>query len=91
MIQLIKLLINFTIYLQFKANAIAINQGKSLNFGQSDNPRTPNDSRHHRTLRDSIICIFRMLYERADDVLVLIHSINVIWLYLFACIFSILE
>ena len=96
MIQLIKLLINFTIYLQFLrvvhlAITIAINQGKSLNFGQSDNPRSLNDPRHPMTIRDSIICIFRVLYERVDDVLVLIYSINVIWLYLFACIFSILE
>ena len=97
MIQLIKLFINFTIYLQFKElytllmDTITINQGKSLNLGQSDNPRSPNDSRHPRTLRDTIICIFRVLYERVDDVLVLIYSINVIWLYLFACIFSILE
>ena len=29
--------------------------------------------------------------ECVDDVLVLIYSINVTWLYLFACIFSILE
>ena len=91
MIQLIKLLINFTIHLQFITNTIAINQGKSLNFDQSDNPRTPNDPKHPRTLRDSIICIFCVLYERVDDVLVLIYSISVIWLYLFACIFSILE
>ena len=34
---------------------------------------------------------YSMLYERVDDVLVLIYSINVMWLYLFACYFSILE
>ena len=87
MIKLIKLLINFTTYLQLKstvhlANTIAIIQGKSLNFGKSDDPRT---------FRDSIICIFNMLFERVDDVLVLTYSINAMWLYLFACIFSILE
>ena len=47
--------------------------------------------RHPRALRDNIICIFNMLYERVDDVMVPIYSINVMWLYLFACIFSILE
>ena len=46
---------------------------------------------HPRALRDSIICMFNMLYERVDDVLVLIYSVNVMWLYPFACIFSILE
>ena len=40
-------------------------------------------------LRDSIICIFNMFYECVDDCLILICSI--MWLYLFACIFSILE
>ena len=54
-------------------------------------PKTPQDTpRHPRALRDGIVCIFNMLYERVDDVLVLIYSINVMWLYLFACIFSIL-
>ena len=97
MIKLIKLLITFTIYLQFKEHcaacySIAIIQGKSLNFGQSDYPRTPQDTPGHpKTLRDSIICIFNMLYERVDDVFVLVCSIIVMWLYLFACNFSILE
>ena len=54
--------------------------------------KTPkNAPRHPRTLRCSIICIFNVLYESVDDVFVLIYSINVMWLYLFACIFSILE
>ena len=66
------------------ANTIAIIQGKSLNFGQSDYPKTPQDTQ-------GIICIFSMLYERVDDVMVLIYSINAMWLYLFACIFGILE
>ena len=39
----------------------------------------------------ALFVFFNMLYERVDDVLVLIYSINVIWLYLFACIFSIFE
>ena len=54
MIKLIKLFINFTIYLLYNlksavhlANAIAIIQGKSLNFGQSDYPRTPKDTPGH--------------------------------------------
>ena len=46
---------------------------------------------HPKTLRDSIISIFNLLHERVDDVLVLIYSIKVMCLYLFACIFSILE
>ena len=49
MIKLIKLLINFTYTFNLKstvhlANAIAIIQRKSLNFGQSDCPRTPHDT-----------------------------------------------
>ena len=44
---------------------------------KSDYPRTPQDPqeipRHPRTLRDSIICTFNMLYER----LVLIYSLFV--------------
>ena len=81
MIKLIKLLFNFyhipsiqrAVHL---ANTIAINQGKSLNFGQSYNPRTPQDPRHPRTLQDSIICIFSVLYEHVDEFLVLIYSIK---------------
>ena len=87
------------------ANTIAIIQGKSLTFGQSDypttprtpqdtqrQPRTPQDTqRQPRALRDSIICSFSMLYERVDHVMVLIYGINVMWSYLVACIFSILE
>ena len=42
-----------------------------LNDGQSDYPRTPQDTPGHpRTLQDSIICIFNILYERVDDGLV---------------------
>ena len=100
MIKLIKLLINFNIYLQFKehcipANTITIIQGKSLNLVcliTPGHPKTPQDTQdttgHSGT---AFICIFNMLYGRVDDVLVLICSINVMWLYLFACIFSILE
>ena len=98
MIKLIKLLINFTIYLQFKElytllNTFAINQGKSLNFTQPQDaprhPRTPQDTPEHSGT--ALFVFFNVLYERVDDVLVLIYSINVMWLYLFACIFSILE
>ena len=32
---------------------------------------------HPKTLRDDIICIYKMLYERVDDVLVLIYNIDV--------------
>ena len=70
MIKLIKLLINFTKYLQFKehlAATIVIIQGKSLNLGQFENlrapyPKTSQDTiRHTRTLRDSIICIYSII------------------------------
>ena len=45
----------------------------SLNFGQSDYPRTPQDTPGHpRTLQDSIICMFNILFERVDDGLVLV-------------------
>ena len=41
--------------------------------GQSDYPRTPQDTPGHpRTLQDSIICMFNILYERVDDGLVLV-------------------
>ena len=94
MIKLMKLLINFTIYLQFKELYtllihFTIHQGKSLNFGQSDYPKTPQDTPGHSGT--ALFVFFNVLYERVDDVLVLIYSINVMWLYLFACIFSILE
>ena len=72
MIKLIKLLIlPYTFHLKSTvhlADTIVIIQGKSLNFGQSDYPGTPQDTqghpRHPRTLRDSTICIFNILYER---------------------------
>ena len=65
------------------ANTVAIIQGKSLIFGQSDYPQ---DTQGHS--RTALFVFFNMLYERVDDVMVLIYSINVMWLYLFACIFS---
>ena len=41
--------------------------------GQSDYPRTPQDTPGHpRTLQDSIICMFNILYEPVDDGLVLV-------------------
>ena len=43
------------------------------NNGQSDYPRTPQDTPGHpRTLQDSTICMFKILYERVDDGLVLV-------------------
>ena len=40
---------------------------------QSDYPRTPQDTPGHpRTLQDSIIGMFNILYERVDDGLVLV-------------------
>ena len=45
----------------------------SSKFGQSDYPRTPQDTPGHpRTLQDSIICMFNILYEPVDDGLVLV-------------------
>ena len=61
------------------ANTLAIIQGKSLNFRQFDYPKPPQDTPGQHYL----------YYERVDDVLVLIYIINVMWLYLFACIFRI--
>ena len=41
--------------------------------GQSDYPRTPQDTPGHpRTLHDRIFCMFSILYERVDDGLVLV-------------------
>ena len=71
------------------ANTIAIIQGKSLNFGESDYLTTPKHTPGH--FGTALFVFFNMLYERIDDVMVLIDCINVMWLYLFACIFSILE
>ena len=90
MIKLIQLLVSLPYTCNLKntvhlANTIAIIQGKSVNFVSLITSRRP------KTPQDSIICIFNMLYERVDDVLVLVYSINVMWLYLFACIFSLLE
>ena len=46
---------------------------KAFADGQSDYPRTPQDTPGHpRTLQDSIICMFNILYERVDDGLVLV-------------------
>ena len=46
-------------------------------------------SKEHSSVKNDqlLVHIFNMLYERVDDVLVLIYSIFM-WLYLFACIFS---
>ena len=49
--------------------------------------KTPQDTPiYHRTLRGSIIFLFNMLYERVDDILVLIYSLVfvgvLIWLFL---------
>ena len=41
--------------------------------GQSDYPRIPQDTPGHpKTLQNSIICMFNILYERVDDGLVLV-------------------
>ena len=51
---------------------------KRLTSGQSDYPRTRQDTPGHpRTLQDSIICMFNILYERVDDGLVLVCCIGV--------------
>ena len=64
------------------ANTVAVIQEKSLNFGQSDYPTTPQDTPGHSGT--ALFVFFNMLYEHVDDVMVLIYSINVMWLYLFA-------
>ena len=52
---------------------LAYNSNKHYSSGQSDYPRTPQDTPGHpRTLQDSIICMFNILYERVDDGLVLV-------------------
>ena len=96
MMPLIKLLINFTIYLQFKELyslliQLPLTKGSHSTSVSLITPGLPMTQDTPGLSGTALLCYMNVLYERVDDVLVLIYSINVIWLYLYACIFSILE
>ena len=87
MIKLIKLLINFyNIHSILRALYTLLIQLPQSNGSHPTSVSliTPGHS-------GTALFVFSMLYERVDDVLVLIYSINAMWLFLFACIFSILK
>ena len=55
----------------------SVNSDHYPRSGQSDYPRTPQDTPGHpKTLQDSIICMFNILYKRVDDGLVLVCWCN---------------